>query len=61
MGKVYVVNWDREETFVFKNKEDAIEKVEEITGVCERDWSFDNGDTDDDGRSVWYQEAEEQY
>lgn len=60
MGKVYVVNWDREGVYVFKHKADAILKVEEITGVREAEWSYNNGDLDEDGRSVWYHDAEMQ-
>lgn len=55
--KVYVVVWDREETFVFLTEDEAVEKVEQITGRVRNVWTFDNGDYDDDGNSVWYNEA----
>ena len=55
--KVYVVVWDREDAFVFTTEEKAIEKIEEITGDDKNLWEFENGDYDDDGNSVWYNEA----
>ena len=58
MSKVYVVNWEREGSYVFTNKDSAIKKIEEITGVREKDWNFDTGDVDEGGRDVWYHEAD---
>lgn len=55
--KVYVVVWNREDVFVFTSEEKAIDKVEQITGRVKNVWAFDNGDYDDDGNSVWYNEA----
>lgn len=58
MSRVYVVNWEREGSYVFTNKDSAIKKIEEITGVREKDWNFDTGDVDECGRDVWYHEAD---
>lgn len=55
--KVYIVAWSREGAFVFTSEEEAIDKVEQITGRVRNVWAFDNGDYDDDGNSVWYNEA----
>lgn len=55
--KVYVVVWGREDAFVFTTEEKAIEKIEEITGNNKNLWEFENGDYDDNGNSVWYNEA----
>ena len=55
--EVYVVIWDREEAFVFTSEEKAIDKVEQITGRVRNVGAFDNGDYDDNGNSVWYNEA----
>ena len=57
LREVYIVIWDREEAFVFTSEEKAIDKVEQITGRVRNVWAFDNGDYDDDGNSVWYNEA----
>lgn len=55
--EVYIVIWDREEAFVFTSEEKAIDKVEQITGKTRNIWAFDNGDYDDNGNQVWYNEA----
>ena len=55
--EVYVVVWEREGAFVFTSEEEAIDKVEQITGRVKNIWAYDNGDYDDDGNSVWYNEA----
>lgn len=57
LREVYIVIWDREEAFVFTSEEKAIDKVEQITGRVRNVWTFDNGDCDDNGNSVWYNEA----
>lgn len=57
LREVYIVIWGREEAFVFTSEEKAIDKVEQITGRVRNVWAFDNGDYDDDGNSVWYNEA----
>lgn len=57
LREVYIVVWNREEAFVFTSEEKAIEKIEEITGNDKNLWEFENGDYDDDGNSVWYNEA----
>ena len=57
LREVYIVLWDREEAFVFTSEEKAIDKVEQITGRVRSVWAFDNGDYDDNGNSVWYNEA----
>lgn len=55
--EAYVVIWQNNEAFVFKDEEKAIDKVERITGKKRKQWNFDNGDVDDYGNSVWYNEA----
>lgn len=60
MQKVWVVNWEGEGVYVYTSEDAAIQQVEDITGVPADKWSFDNGDTDSDGRTVWYREAEMQ-
>ena len=55
--KAYVVVWEREETYVLMSEERAITKVEQITGRTRNVWTYEDGDYDDDGRSVWYSEA----
>lgn len=60
MKTVYVVNWEGEGMYVYTQEEDAIQQVEDITDVPKDKWSFDNGDTDDSGRTVWYREADMQ-
>lgn len=57
LREVYIVIWDREEAFVFTSEEKAIDKVEQITGRVRNVWAFDNGDYDDNGNQVWYNEA----
>lgn len=57
LREVYIVVWNREEAFVFTSEEKAIDKVEQITGRARNVWAFDNGDYDDNGNSVWYNEA----
>ena len=55
--KVYIVVWGREGAFVFTSEEKAIDKVEKITGRVRNVWAYDNGDFDDYGNQVWYNEA----
>lgn len=57
LKEVYVVIWEREEAFVFTSEKKAIDKVEQITGRVRNVWAFDNGDYDDNGNQVWYNEA----
>lgn len=57
LREVYIVIWNREEAFVFTSEEKAIDKVEQITGKVKNVWAFDNGDYDDNGNQVWYNEA----
>lgn len=57
LREVYIVVCNREEAFVFTSEEKAIDKVEQITGRVRNVWAFDNGDYDDNGNSVWYNEA----
>lgn len=57
LREVYIVVWNREEAFVFTSEEKAIDKVEQITGRVRNVWAFDNGDYDDNGNAVWYNEA----
>lgn len=57
MIKMYVVEWQNEETYIYKTEEEAIRQVEELTGKERKNWEWENGDNDEDGRSVYYSEA----
>ena len=55
--KLFVVEWQNEETWIFKSEEKAIEQVESLTGKKQNEWDCDNGDSDEYGRAVYYTEA----
>jgi len=50
--KVYVVNWQNNDTMAFHSREKAIAEMEAILGKNVEDWSYDNGDDDEDGNVV---------
>ena len=53
----YIVVWQNEETWIYKNKDKAIRQVEYLTGKKQSEWDWDNGDNDEDGRAVYLTEA----
>ena len=55
--KLFVVEWQNEETWVYASKEKAIKQVESLTGKKQNEWDCDNGDSDEYGRAVYYTEA----
>lgn len=55
--KLFVVEWQNEETWVFTSEEKAIKQVESLTGKKQNEWDCDNGDSDEYGRAVYYTEA----
>lgn len=55
--KLFVVEWQNEETWIFTSEEKAIKQVESLTGKKQNEWDCDNGDSDEYGRAVYYTEA----
>lgn len=53
----YIVVWQNEETWIYKNKDKAIRQVEYLTGKKQSEWEWGNGDNDEDGRAVYLTEA----
>ena len=55
--KLFVVEWQNEETWIYTSEEKAIKQVESLTGKKQSERAFDNGDSDEYGRAVYYAEA----
>ena len=55
--KLFVVEWQNEETWIFTSEEKAIKQVESLTGKKQNEWDCDNGDSDEYGRAVYYTDA----
>lgn len=55
--KLFVVEWQNEETWIFTSEEKAIKQVESLTGKKQNEWDCGNGDSDEYGRAVYYTEA----